>query len=81
MIVTGNEQTAHTWLDRFRATTTESVALARGPYAVPHRSKNRPTRWIWLLPIPKNDYLVWRNSLASVARGVIVDLDPVAFFM
>ncbi len=81
IIVNGDEATARAWIERAHAAIGSSLQ-ARGPFPVLQRARSRPSRWIWhLLFSSDGPSAKERQALASIARGVIVDLDPIAFFM
>lgn len=80
IIIQGNEQAAHAWMDRMRHNLPQE-ANVRGPFAVRFRPSSRSPRWIWHLAFPPSmgdEQLI--PLLRPHARGAILDLDPIAFF-
>ncbi len=81
IITQGDENAAHTWMRGIKDILPPIVSI-RGPFAVRFRPSSGSARWIWHIIFPKDIPEARLISLLRPhARGAIIDLDSVAFFM
>ncbi len=81
ILVDGSEEEAQAWGERAKASLDATWEL-RGPWPVAYRSKGRSTRFVWHAvtgpDAPDADLIKLFTPLAG--QGVLIDLDPIAFF-